>query len=422
LNGSHPTLRLAYLADQYPRTNETFIRREVLALRAQGVHVETFSVWRPAAADTADGGERDSTFHLRSERPLRILAANLGLFAASPLRYVRTLVLALRTAPRGLGGHAAQFGHFAVAALLARQVAVRGLAHLHNHATGAGCTVAMLAASLGDLHFSFTVHGPGVFFAPAERHLGEKLRRALFVRCISYFCRSQCLMWAPSDRRAHLHVVHCGVDPEAYPVREHSGQGSRLLFVGRLVAEKGVPILLDALARLRTRRPELRLTIVGAGPERADIEARAGAEGLGDCVRFTGYQTPEQVGEWLRTADVFVLPSLAEGVPVVVMEAMASGVPVVATHVGGLSEIVEDGVSGYLVPAAAPGALAERVEALLDDPELRARFGRMGRATVVREFNLARETARLRDLYRWAVEGDSSVPWPGHDDREPLRG
>lgn len=422
LSDSRPTLRIAYLADQYPRTNETFIHGEIAALRAQGVHVETFSVWRPAPSETGDGSERDSTVYLRPARPLRVLTAHVNLFAGSPLRYLRTLRLALRMAPSGFGGRAAQLRHFASAALLARQVSARRLAHLHNHATGASCTVAMLAASLGDMHFSFTVHGPGVFFAPAARHLDEKLRRALFVRCISYFCRSQCLLWAPPDGWAHLHVVHCGVAPERYTVRDHAGQGSHLLFVGRLVAEKGLPILIDALSRLRIRRPGIRLTIVGAGREGQDIQARAQAKGLGDHVRFTGYQPPEQVGEWLRTADVFVLPSLAEGVPVVVMEAMASGVPVVATRVGGLSELVEDGVNGYLVPAAAPGALADRIESLLDDPELRNRFGRAGRAKVICEFNIAHEAARLRNLYQSAVEGHSRTPSLGCDDREVLHG
>src|SRR5438552_11793977 len=124
---------------------------------------------------------------------------------------------------------------------------------------------------------------------------------------------------------AHPHVIHCGLDPERYT-------------------------------------------------------ARARAEGIGDDVRFTGYQPPEQVAEWLRTADVFALPSLTEGLPVVAIEAMASGAPVVATRVGGLSELVEDGGNGYLAPAAAPGALADGIESRLADPELRNPFGRAGRA------------------------------------------
>jgi colanic acid/amylovoran biosynthesis glycosyltransferase len=400
----------------------TFLHREIAALRAQGVHIETFSVWQPAPDETTDESERDATIYLRPARGLRGLTAHVSLFAGNPLRYMRTLRLALRMAPPGFGRHAAHLGHFASAALLARQGSARRLAHLHNDGTDVGYTVALLAASFGDRHFSFTIREPPVFFAPVERRLDEKLRRALFVRCISYFTRSQCMMWAPPDRWAHLHVIHCGLDPQLYTMRDHSGPGLHLLFVGRLAPAKGLPILIDTFVRLRARRPGIHLTIVGAGPEGAGIEAQARAERLGDHVRFAGYQSPEQVAEWLRTTDVFVLPSLAEGVPVAVMEAMASGVPVVATSVGGVSKLVEDGVNGYLAPAAAPGALAERIESLLDDPELRNRFGRAGRAKVIRDFNVAQETARLRNLYQWAVEGHSRTPWLGNDDREVLRG
>src|SRR5271165_5730046 len=161
----------------------TFLHREIAALRAQGVHIETFSVWRPTPSETADESERDATVYLRPARRLRVLMAHVNLFAGSPPRYLRTLRLALRTAPPGFAGRAMQLRHFASAGLLARQVSARRLAHLHNDGTDAGCTVAMLAASLADLHFSFTVHGPPVFFAPAVRRLDEKLRRALFVRC-----------------------------------------------------------------------------------------------------------------------------------------------------------------------------------------------------------------------------------------------
>jgi glycosyltransferase involved in cell wall biosynthesis len=104
------------------------------------------------------------------------------------------------------------------------------------------------------------------------------------------------------------------------------------------------------------------------------------------------------------------------------MEAMASGIPVVATRVGGVGELVEDGVNGYLVPAGAPGALADRIESLLDDPALRIRFGRAGRAKVAREFNIKCEAARLRDLHQWAVEAKPHTPWHGDDDREVLQG
>jgi glycosyltransferase involved in cell wall biosynthesis len=415
-------LRIAYLADLYPRINEPFIDREVAALRTQGVHVETASVFRIAPEETVDPQERDATFYLRSASALRILMAHLRLLAGNPRRYCRALALALGTAAPGLREFAVQLWYFAVAGVLAQHLSQRRVCHLHNHATGAACTVAMLAASLGGFDFSFTVHGSYTFFVPVERHLGAKLRHARFVRCISYFCRSQCLFWLPPQRWTHLHVVHCGVDPEFYAPREHEGPGTHLVFVGRLAAAKGLPILLDALARLKDRQPPVRLTLVGAGAERTDIEARVRAQGLDDHVHFAGYQTPTQVAEWLRSADVFVLPSLAEGVPVAAMEAMAAGVPVIATRVGGLYELIDDGVSGFLVPAAAPRALAARIAELLDSAELRNRVGHAGREKVRAEFDRASETARLRRLFEWAAAERTAAPTLGDDARESLHG
>ena len=109
----------------------------------------------------------------------------------------------------------------------------------------------------------------------------------------------------------------------------------------------------------------------------------------------------------MREADVFVLPSFAEGVPVVLMEALASGVPVVATRVAGVGELVEDGVSGYLVPPGDPVSLADRLGKLIEDPALRSRFGAEGRAKVEEEFDVRREAARLHSVLTAALRGET---------------
>jgi colanic acid/amylovoran biosynthesis glycosyltransferase len=225
------------------------------------------------------------------------------------------------------------------------------------------------------------------------------------VACISHFCRSQMMCFAAPADWPKLKIVHCGVDPAEFPVVEHRGFGNRLLFVGRLAGVKGVPVLLEALARVRNERPNVVLRIAGDGPERAAVEALAGRLGLAQNVQFLGYQTQTQVRELLRETDVFVMASFAEGVPVVLMEAMASGVPVVSTNIAGVPELVEDNVSGRLVPPGDAESLAAHVSALLSDPEMRARFGAAGRAKVEREFNLPAEAARLRHVLERTLGG-----------------
>jgi glycosyltransferase involved in cell wall biosynthesis len=203
------------------------------------------------------------------------------------------------------------------------------------------------------------------------------------------------MVFAPQEAWDKLHIIHCGVDPDDFPPVRHEGSGRRLLFVGRLAAVKGMPVLLEALAELVRERPDVRLVVAGDGPDRANLEALARRLGLARNVEFRGYQSQAQVRQLLQETDAFVMASFAEGVPVVLMEAMAAGVPVVATQVAGVPELVEDGVSGFLVPPGDATSIASAVSRVLDDPDLRNRLGAAGREKVVREFNITTEAEKL---------------------------
>ncbi|HHL22048.1 MAG TPA: colanic acid biosynthesis glycosyltransferase WcaL, partial [Aliiroseovarius sp.] len=232
--------------------------------------------------------------------------------------------------------------------------------------------------------------------------LDEKTARARFVACISYFARSQCMLFSDPEHWDKLRIIHCGIVPELYEAGapgQEPGQsdGPHFVFVGRLAAVKGLRVLLKAFEQARKTEPGLRLTLVGDGPDRAFLEEAA--RPLGDAVHFAGYQSQSAVAGILATADALVLPSFAEGVPVVLMEAMASGKPVIATRVAGVPELVENGVSGFLVAPGNPDELAEKLILLGADPALRARMGDAGRRKVREEFDVRTEAARLRSLF-----------------------
>ena len=287
--------------------------------------------------------------------------------------------------------------------MLAKQVCDRNLSHLHNHFGNTSCSVAMLAAALGDFTYSFTLHGPAIFFEPKQWRIDEKIKRASFVSCISHFCRSQAMVFAPYESWNRLKIIHCGVEPAQFNQVQHEGKGNRLLFVGRLAAVKGLPMLLESMATLKKTRPEVTLTVVGDGPDRAMLEAQATHLRLARQVSIDGYQSQSAVREYLQETDVFVLPSFAEGVPVVLMEAMMSGVPVVATQIAGVSELVEDGVNGYLVPPSSADDLCDRIEKLLANGSLRRRLGRQGAQKVSKQFDVAQESAKLAQLIETVV-------------------
>jgi glycosyltransferase involved in cell wall biosynthesis len=398
--------RLAYSTGQYPRATDTFIQREVATLRDLGYHVQTFSVRRPPEGDSGGletAAERKATLYLLP--PRNLLRAHVSQFATSPRRYVSALALAVKTWPPGFAAKARQLAYFAEAGMLAQLMKDHSLVHLHNHLADSSCSVAALAAQIGGFTFSFTMHGPAEFYEPNLWWIDEKVRRALFVNCISHFCRSQAMVFSPADCWEKLRIVHCGVDPALFKVKSHVGRGERLLFVGRLAAAKGLPILLEAIARI----DGVTLTIAGDGPERHMLEEKARTLGLWERVRFLGYQSQQQVRELLKVTDLFVLSSFAEGVPVVLMEAMAAGVPVIATRIAGIPELVEHESNGLLVSPGDVDSTVSAVQRLLDDPHLRNSFASAGRETIEREFNIRKEASWLATIFA-SVFGGKSAP------------
>jgi colanic acid/amylovoran biosynthesis glycosyltransferase len=356
--GGEVSLRLAYMTGEYARVTDTFIQREVMTLRALGHHVQTFSVRKPPKEENI-GAEtmaaRKSTVYLLP--PRGIFAAHLAQLLSSPRRYFSALALAWKNCPPGVRAMALQIAYFAEAAMLARLIKKHSLSHLHNHFADSSCSVAAIAAEMGGFTFSITMHGPAELYEPNFWWIGEKIRRALFVNCISHFCRSQAMLFAPVDCWEKLRIVHCGVDPDLFEVKRHQGPGERLLFVGRLAKAKGLPILLEATAKVEGAT----LDIAGDGPDRSMLEDKARSLSISDRVNFLGYQSQQQVRKLLTQADVFVMSSFAEGLPVVLMEAMAAGVPVVATDVAGIPELVRDGHSGLLVSPGDASAAGKRI-------------------------------------------------------------
>jgi glycosyltransferase involved in cell wall biosynthesis len=390
--------RVAYLTGHYPRVSHTFIEREVEGLRALGHEVQTCSIRRTARSELsgpAQEAEQARTWHVieAAKRPATLLGAHWHYLRHHPRRWWQTLRLAVRTSADGPRALLWQLFYFLEAAVLARHLEREKVAHLHNHLASQSCNVAMLTSALSGIPYSFTIHGPDTFFEAPRWHLAEKTRRAAFVSCISHFARSQLMCFADPADWDKLKIVHCGVYPEAYTAPET--EGARLLFVGRLVGVKGPRLLLRALTQLSGTHPDATLTYVGDGPDRVALETLARETGLAERVRFLGYQPPEKVAEALADADVFCLPSFAEGVPVVLMEAMAAGRAVVTSRIAGIPELIEDGVSGRLVPPGDLGALTDALEACLSDRDAARRMGEAARARVAAEFDARIEARKL---------------------------
>ncbi len=396
---------VAYLTGEYPRATDTFIQREVAGLRGLGHKVLTCSI-RKTSIDHLVGDEQRTeaanTFYIlnAARSPVRLLLALVAALFRAPGRFFSTLALASQTSAPGVRARLYQLFYFVEAVMLADHLRRNRVTHLHNHIATASCSVAMLASRLSGIPYSFTLHGPDIFFEPHRWRLDAKIANASFVACISNYCRSQAMIFSKPSDWSKLHIVHCGVDPARYVSNDADARrkGKRLLFVGRLAAVKGLPVLFSVLGKLREGHPDLHLTLVGDGPERKDLAQQVQDLGLADCVTFAGYRSQTEVADLLGETDILILPSFAEGVPVVLMEAMAATVPVITTQIAGIPELVEDGISGALVPPGDANALASQIDKLLGDDKLRKKMGQVGRAKVLKEFNIHRETVWLGQI------------------------
>lgn len=396
--------RVLYFTGQYPRISDLFIQREVVALRELGLCVRTAAVRRPGKDAATAPLDREATHYLLPANPLRILSAHIRSFFSNPRGYLRAAALVPRLMTGGLRDCFLQIAYFVEAGLLAEHMRGLRVTHLHNHFANSSCSVAMLAARMSGTPFSFTLHGPAIFFEAAKWRLDLKLRAAAWVNCISHFCASQAAVFAP-DAAHKFRILRCAVDPLQYANDRsvESGalqSGRRFLFVGRMATVKGLPVLFEALQPVVKAFPDFELRLVGDGPQRAEFEAAVRARGLKRNIRFLGALNASEVRAELATADAFVLPSYAEGVPVVLMEAMAAGVPVIATRIAGIPELIADGRSGLLVSPASAPALTTAIENLLAMPtSARAGIIRNARETVEREFNLRHEAAKLKQWF-----------------------
>jgi|SRR4051794_15654677 colanic acid/amylovoran biosynthesis glycosyltransferase len=395
-------LWIGYLTSQYPATSHTFISREVAALRGLGVALDTFSIRLPTSAELKDdaiAAESRDTFTVLQLPETRIVGAQLATLLTDPIGYFRTLGLALGHRPPGLRGFGLSLGHFAEAIVLARELRRRGITRLHNHFANSAATVGYLATRMLKMPWSFTMHGISETDYPAGLLLGRKIEAADFVACVSYFGRAQAMRLVTPDHWPKLHVVRCGLPLSDLPGYAASDAAMRLMAVGRLSPEKGQAGLLEAFAAVSRDHDGIELVLVGDGPEAERLRAQAGELGIAERVRFAGRLSEQDTLRQIAAADILVLPSFMEGLPIVLMEAMAMGTAVIASRVAGIPELVEDEKSGLLFTPSDWDALAECIRRLVDDAGLREKLAERGRTVVAAEYDINRSAERLRELF-----------------------
>ena len=397
-------MNIAYFVNQYPKITHSFIRREILALERQGFVILRIALrgWNEELVDAEDRQERTRTRYVLQAGLIPLLLTMLRIFVASPGRFFSSFALAIRMGRRADRPLPYHLVYLAEACRILPWLKSFGAAHVHAHFGSNSAEIVMLAHSLGGPPFSFTVHGQEEFDKPQFLGIAEKVRRAAFVVTISSYGRSQLYRWVAPEFWRKIHVVHCGLEPTyrnlAYVP---SPVAPRLVCVGRMSDEKGHLLLIHAAARLAAKRIRFVLVLAGDGKNRTALEALIAEYGLGNRVRITGWISSDQVREEILAARGLVLPSFAEGLPIVIMEAMALRRPVLATYLAGIPELVLPGENGWLIPAGSIDDLTTAMEELLSKPlDQLQKMGEAAHRRVMERHSIDIEAAKLGVLFQ----------------------
>lgn len=395
---------VAYVITSFPQPSETFIAEEILSLFSQNIqpcilyeYEGNFSKVHPSAQALLD---KAKLLRLGTTSKFKAIASLGRLALRAPLRTLRTLLVSLKCQNRW---------HYIQALPVAEWCLHQNVEFLHAHFADANFIYAAAISAWSGIPYGVTTHRYDILNDPIDMSTAISLfKGAAVVITISEFNR-RFMVQKYGLPISKIHIVHCGIDLNRFEFLERkprqTGQPLRILNVGRLVTEKAQDILLKAMSTLKAREVPFTLEIIGGGPLQGELIQMAENLNLVDAVTFHGVQTEEFVRERLGAADLFVLSSRSEGLPVVVMEALAVGTPTIATRIFGIPEIIEDKISGLLVPPDDPDALADAIFAVNTNPTLLRSIPDAGRRKVEASFERGVCTSHLIGLWAGAIIG-----------------
>jgi colanic acid/amylovoran biosynthesis glycosyltransferase len=404
-----PVASVAVFLSRFPSVTETFILREITELERQGEGIRLVPMLKesPRVVHNAAVPWIERALYTRYISPA-IIASNVRTLLRRPARYLSLLARLAAGTILKPGTFARTMAVFPKSVHLARILPAQGVRHVHAHFATHPTTMALIVSALSDITFSFTVHAHDI---QVDRSLLRwKLRETRFVRSISDFNKQFLEQVYPSETSGKITVIHVGIEPEKYEanarIARSAASRARILCVAAHKPYKGLPVLIEACRILRQQGIDFQCDVLGDGPMREELTRMSTAAGIDDVFHLLGARPENVVAEMMREATLFVLPSIIaadgqmEGIPVALMEAMASARAVVTTAISGIPELVEDGVSGLLVPPGDARALANAMRTLLASPEWAAEMGRRGQKKVREEFTLSTCVAQLDDLLR----------------------
>lgn len=397
-------MKIAYLTNQYPKVSHSFIRREILALEKIGFEVIRVSIrgWDIDLVDPVDINERQKTLYLLESGVLGLIYPALQMLLSGPIKFFKALLKSFKLGIRADKSLLHHFMYFLEACKLSVNLRNDGVEHLHVHFGTNPTELGLLSGIMTSIPFSFTVHGPEEFDKPEFIKLSQKVEASAFVVAISSYCKSQIYRVIPHSQWSKVKVVHCGLDKDFFETSPiHPPIENRLVCVGRICEQKGQLLLVDAVAELNQKGIDFQLVLAGDGEMRGEVEEKIASYELGDKISITGWLSTEEVIRELLNSKALVLPSFAEGLPVVIMEAMALKRPVLSTYIAAIPELVVNIEHGFLFPAGSKEHLVNAIEKILalspSDLEL---MGESCHYAVKNNHSIESEVLKLKDLFQ----------------------
>lgn len=393
-------MTFAYFMNAYPIISTTFIRREIEAHERAGHAIRRFAVrrWHADLVDPVDIAEAKRVTYLLDDGAPRLIAGFLTEAVRNPRRMARAVGATLHMMRKTATARWKPLAYLLEAVSLKRQTVAEGIDHLHVHFSTNSAAVAMLSHLLGGPSYSVTVHGPDELYVMEENALNLKLAHSAFFAVITEYCRSVVDTHSAGAHADKLEIVRCGLDMDNFTDPTEVPDTQTLVCVGRLCEAKAQTLLVQALAQVVPRHPDVRLVLIGDGDTRPQIEALIEQHGLHENVELAGWRSGAEVREAVRGARALVLPSLAEGLPIVLMEAFALGRPVLSTTITGIPELVDDSCGWLAAPGDVQALVGPLDDLLTKSPRELTEMGRIGRARVERWHDQDKNAAHLRDL------------------------
>jgi colanic acid/amylovoran biosynthesis glycosyltransferase len=409
-------MRIAFIVNEFPSLSQTFILRQIVGLLDRGHDVKIFA--QSEGKDAIAHGDIEKyrllgrTCYLNSyaSSPNGIvrLAERVRLLIANPTSVLKTLNLT-------------RFGKSALSLGVLRAVTPfigKGPYDIVHCQFGTLGNLGLLLKDTGVLHGKLITSFRGYDISYFTKVHGEHIYHDLLSRgdlflCVSGYIEEKLMRLGCDPRKIIVHRSGAELNKSDLPLREMGSNGKiRIVTIARLVQKKGVEYGIQAVAKILERRQDVEYNIAGAGPLSDRLHSLIDELNAADNIKLLGWKTQVEVADLLKASDILLTPSVTtnnggeEGIPGVIMEAFAQGLPVVSTYHAGIPEVVQDGESGFLVPERDVHALAERLERLIEHPELRFAMGRRGHAFVQEHCDIDELNDRLVKIYQQLLDGE----------------